>query len=75
MKVYHKPNRRKNVNKRRKKRYTEDKQPAYYKGINQDLYCVEALERFMDVVNDAVDAANKVKKLLNTHQNNIKYKQ
>jgi len=63
MNEYHKPNRRKNVNKRRKRRYTEDKQYTYYKGMNQELYCVEALERLIDAVNDAAEVANKIKKL------------
>ena len=63
MNEYHKPNRRKNVNKRRKRRYTEDKQYTYYKGMNKDLYCVEALERLIEAVNDAAEVANKIKKL------------
>jgi molecular chaperone GrpE (heat shock protein) len=63
MNEYHKPNRRKNVNKRRKRRFTEDKQYMYYKGMNQELYCVEALERLIDAVNDAAEVANKIKKL------------
>jgi hypothetical protein len=35
----------------------------YYKGMNQELYCVEALERLIDAVNDAAEVANKIKKL------------
>ena len=56
MNEYHKPN-------RRKRRFTDEKQYTCYKGMNQDLYCVEALERLVDVVNDAIAAADKIKKL------------